>query len=549
VAFNLGKWDQTVDVIAVGSGLGGLSAAIVAHDAGARTLVLEKAPKLGGVCAYSGGEVFVPNNHLQGALGIADSRAEGLAYLEFLAAGYARAELQANLLDVGPIAAKYFQDRAGVRWKIVAGFPDYHYPHAPGTVASGRYLETELSDGNELGEWKDRTYLSPHMPNGITHDEMFEWGGFTNILKWDFALMGKRMHRDQRSFGPGMMGYFVKAALLDRKIPAYVEAPLQELCMEAGEVVGVRARRDGKDFFVRAKKGVVLAMGGYDWRPELAKYFEHMPEWHSMCQPTLEGDALVAGGEIGAAIAAVPPANLGQFYGYNVPGETQAGAPLWRASWEGGFPHALWVNRRGERFADESFYRDYLPKTRQWHGATQTTPNFPPFLVFDQSFRDKYALGTFLPSMDLPEGMVERADTLRELAQKLGIDASGLEATVDRFNRFAEEGVDHDFGRGTYPWAAMMTGDRSRKNPNLGPLDKAPYYGLRLHVASVGVNAAGLLTNEHAQVMHVRGRPIRGLYAAGNSAAPLDIGAGYQSGLSNLRGMVGGFLAGKHVTS
>jgi 3-oxosteroid 1-dehydrogenase len=137
VAFKLGKWDQTVDVIAVGSGLGGLSAAIVAHDAGARTLVLEKAPKLGGVCAYSGGEVFVPNNHLQGALGIADSRAEGLAYLEFLAAGYARAELQANLLDVGPIAAKYFQDRAGVRWKIVAGFPDYHYPHAPGTVASG----------------------------------------------------------------------------------------------------------------------------------------------------------------------------------------------------------------------------------------------------------------------------------------------------------------------------------------------------------------------------------------------------------------------------
>ena len=105
---------------------------------------------------------------------------------------------------------------------------------------------------------------------------------------------------------------------------------------------------------------------GYDWRPDLAKYFEHMPEWHSMCQPTLEGDALVVATEIGAAIAAVPPNNLGQFYGYNVPGETQAGAPLWRASWEGGFPHALWVNRAGRRFADESFYRDYLPKTREW---------------------------------------------------------------------------------------------------------------------------------------------------------------------------------------
>jgi 3-oxosteroid 1-dehydrogenase len=386
------------------------------------------------------------------------------------------------------------------------------------------------------------------MPNGITHDEMFEWGGFTNILKWDFALMGKRMRKDLRSFGPGMMGYFVKAALVDRKIAAYLETPVRALCVENGEVVGVRAERDGKDFFVRAKKGVVLAMGGYDFRPDLAKYFEHVPEWYSMCLPTLEGDAMIAAGEIGAAIAAVPPTNLGQFYGYNVPGETQAGAPLWRASWEGGFPHALWVNRAGKRFADESFYRDYLPKTREWSGSTQTQPNFPPFLVFDQNFREKYALGTFLPTMDLPEELVARANTLTELAERLGIDGAALEATVARFNKLAEAGVDEDFGRGTYPWAAMMTGDRSRKNPNLGPLDKPPFYGLKLHVASVGVNAAGLLTNEHAQVLHVRGAPIPGLYATGNSAAPLDIGAGYQSGLSNLRGMVGGFIAGRHAS-
>ncbi len=107
--------------------------------------------------------------------------------------------------------------------------------------------------------------------------------------------------------------------------------------------------------------------------------------------------------------------------------------------------------------------------------------------------------------------------------------------------------MDHDFGRGTYPWAAMMTGDRTRPNPNLGPLDKPPFYGLRLRVASVGVNAAGLKTNAHAQVMHVRDRPIPGLYAAGNSAAPLDSGAGYQSGVANLRGIVGGYLAGNHA--
>ncbi len=541
------SWDLEVDVVSVGSGLGGITSAILAHDMGCSAVVLEKAPKLGGVCAYSGGEVFVPCNHKMAQEGAEDTVEAGLDYFKFLAGGYADERLLKILFDTGRLAARYLDERAGIRWKIVKNFPDYHYPHAPGTVTHGRYLEVEVFDGKSLGPWQKKTYKTPHMPPGITHDELFAWGGLSCVLKWDFALMGQRISQDQRTFGPGMMGYFIKAAMVDRAIPAFCDAPVRELVVEAGRVVGVRAEREGRDFWVGARRGVVLAIGGYDWNPELARYYEGLPEWNSMCQPTVEGDGFVLGGEVGAAFAGVPSYNLGMFFGYQIPGEEHEGKPLWRASWEGGYPHALWVNRAGERFGDESFYRDYLPRCHAWDGVTQSHPNYPPFLIFDQNFRDKYALSTFLPGQPIPEEFVARAETPALLAQKLGVNPEGLEATLARFNSFADGAVDPDFGRGTYPWAAMMIGDRNRPNPNMGPLNKAPYYGLALKPVGVGINSVGLKADEHARVLHVRGQPIEGLYAVGNSAAALDTGAGYQSGMSNLRGMTWGFIAGRHA--
>jgi 3-oxosteroid 1-dehydrogenase len=541
------RWDLETDLVAVGSGLGGVCAAIVARDLGRDALILEKAPKLGGVCAYGGGEVFVPNNHRMREQGLEDSDEAGRRYFEFLAAGFADPALQATLLETMRPAVEYFGKEAGVRWYAVEGLPDYYYPDAPGAHPGGRYLATELFEGTSLGEWQHKTFLTPHFPLGVLHHELYAWGGLAKVTEWDYELLGERITKDLRAWGQGMMGWFLKAALVDRGIPAHVETPVRELVTEEGRVIGVRAEHGGRDLFVRARRGVVLAVGGYDLNKEMARQYEAVHDWNSACPPYLDGDHLVMGGEVGAALGAVPPTNLAMFYGYRIPGEEHEGRPLFRSSWECGCPHAIWVNRRGERFCDESFYKDYGPRLRAWDGQHQEQPNQPPFLVFDQSYRERYPLGSFMPGQEIPEELAVKAETPRELAEKLGIDADGLERTLARFNGFARQGQDPDFGKGSRPWAVRLTGDPAYPNPCVGPVEKPPFYGVRLVPVSVGINSHGLRTDTHARVLHVRGRAIPGLYAVGNSAALLDLGGGYQSGTSNMRAITWGYVAGRHA--
>ena len=541
------SFDHEVDLVVVGSGLAALTPAIVASDLGAEVLVLEKAPKLGGVCAYGAGEVFVPANHRMLERGAEDSLEAGREYLEFLAAGFADPTLMDKLLATVHEAVQYVEQKAGVRWLSVADLPDYYYPHAPGTHSGGRYLSVELFQGSELGPWQQKTYLSPIMPPGLLHEDLYRFGGLAKVTEWDYELVGQRITDDVRSQGTAMMAYFIKAALVDRGIPAWLESPARELIKEDGRVTGVIAEREGQPVRVGARRGVVLATGGYDLNKELARYFEAMPDWNSSCPPHFTGDGMAMATEVGAQIAAVPATNLAMFFGYNIPGEEHDGKPLFRTSWEGSCPHAIWVNRAGQRFCDESFYKQYQAPARSWDGLKQEQPNYPPFLVFDQSYRDRYPLGSFMPGQPLPDDLVVQADSLRELAEKLGIDGEALEATVTRWNRMCEDGVDADFGKGTFAWSVKTFGDQAYKNPCMGPLEVAPYFGVRLVPVGVGINSHGLKTDTNASVVSVRGAPIPGLYAVGNAAALLDIGGGYQSGTSNMRAITWGYIAGRHL--
>ena len=542
------RFDLELDVVVAGSGLGSLTAAIAAHDRGKRVAVFEKAPRMGGLCGYGGGEVFCPNGPHMAEIGEKDSDAAARKYIDFLAAGYNDPALTDVLMSRCREAIAFLEKEAGVRWIPIKGLPDYYYPDAPGS-ATGRYLSVALFDGASLGPWQHKTWAAtPHIPPGVLHEEIYAWGGLANVTRWDYALIGKRIEADQRSAGPGMMGYVCKAAFVDRGIAGHVDSPLLRLIADAsGRAIGAVVLQEGRELRVRARDGVVLGLGGYDSNPELARMYENMPAWNSSAPPYFHGDALVMAGELGAAVACVPPTNLAMFFGYNIPGEEHAGAPLFRSSWECGVPHAIWVNRAGKRFCDESFYKDYQPRVREWNGRTQTQDNIPPFLIFDSNYREKYPLGSFMPGSEIPEELAVQANSPRELAHALGIDPDGLEQTLREFNAHAARGEDPAFGSGHFPWAQRLVGDMSYPNPNLGVVEKPPFFGVRLVPVSVGINSHGLKTDVHGRVIHLRGHAIPGLYAVGLSAALLDLGGGYQSGTSNMRAITWGYVVGRHI--
>lgn len=348
----------------------------------------------------------------------------------------------------------------------------------------------------------------------------------------------------ERCAGAGLAAAQVRAAL-DRGVQLRASTAVTELIIEAGEVMGVVLNGTTR---VRARLGVVLATGGYDWKPDFVRAFDALPDAGSMAPPSISGDHIVMAAKAGAIpVPARAPAQSPIFIGYKVPGEIVYGQPSYRM-WLPGSPHCIAVNRAGNRFANDAFYPDVATKVGRFDGQEQGMPNWPAWIVFDQQMLDKYGLLPSWPGMSLPNGMAVSGATLAEVAGKAGIDAAGLEATVARFNAFCETGTDSDFARGSVPWGRIMTGDPQRANPNLGPLDSGPYHAVRIERVTMGVPTAGLPIDTNARVLGADGEPVPGLFAAGNAAAWLDIGGGYNSGIANTRGLLYGYLAALFMT-
>lgn len=545
-------WDFEADVVAIGSGGGGLAAAITAHDHGASALVLERSDQVGGITAYSMGEVWVPGNHFAAALGINDSPTSGYRYVKRLSMGYGEDAAMINQAIHAPVAMKYFEEKIGLKMCVVRHLPDYYFPHIDDSTAEGRCLEALPFPAETLGEWQHKTRVSPHVPYSLTHEDIFSNGGLANMLKWDYSVMADRLAKDERCAGPGLAAYFVKG-VLDRNIPIHTGVNAEELIVDGDRVIGLRAmlrEANGveKEIFVKANRGVVLAVSSYERNSNFAKTLGHQIDPVSMVMPSIDGAHFRMAGQIGARVARVPDVSM---LGFHVPGEEQEeGVPLWRGALPFmGLPHIIVVNRAGKRFSNEAFYRSVYFALETVDGATQTHPNFPCWIIVDSQAREKYPFGSVMPGQEMPEGLGVKANSLEELAAKTHIDAAGLAATIATFNRYSETGVDPEFKRGTFPWGAMMCGDPLQKpNPNLGALLKPPFYAVELkRMAGGGIAAAGLVADQHCRAIDWNDQPIAGLYVAGNSVARLDNGAVMQSGMTNARGITHGYLAGRHA--
>jgi 3-oxosteroid 1-dehydrogenase len=538
--FRRNKATET-DVLIVGSGGAGLAAALAASHGGAEVILVEKAQKAGGTTAVSGGVIWIPNNHHMKTAGISDSREEARTYMRRLADGRSSDALIETYLDEAPAMLRFIEEVTPLKFAALPRYPDYH-PELEGAKPGGRSLDPGLFDTNELGAWKDKLRRSPVFGmTAMSVTEATDWGVFSKPLSLPFKELGKRYAKGLVCYGGALVGGLLKA-ILDRGIEPKLGIAGKELIIDEGKVVGLRTEQG--DFI--ARKGVVLASGGFEWNRQLVQQFLGGQLTHPNSPPTNEGDGLKMAMSAGADLG-----NMSEAWwcpSLVIPGEEYDGKQLNRGDFSiRSLPHSMIVNRDGARFVNEAQnYNDLMKPFFAVDPVRYERPNLPAYLIFDQAYVEKYALLTVVPGMPVPE-FIPREQTLEALATRLNLNATRFTQTVTRFNSFAERGVDEDFRRGASVYDHFYGDPDNQPNPNLGTIAKPPFYALEVHPGAIGTKG-GARTNERAQVLHVNGQPIPGLYAAGNVMAGV-MGPGYPGAGSTIgAAMTFGYLAGRDAT-
>ncbi|MCL2585896.1 MAG: FAD-dependent oxidoreductase [Streptosporangiales bacterium] len=534
------------DVVVLGSGAAGLVAAVAAADSGASVGLFEKADLVGGTTALSGGTTWIPANPHQP--GGEDSRADALAYLESLSHGLIDPGLAAALVDTGPAFIEWVERATPVRFHVVTGMPDYHPEHPGGKPGGGRSLDPALFRFGELGKWADRVVMPDRIPR-LTLTEAPLGGGTGIAAPPDRAT---RKAEDWRGCGHALVGGLLKA-LLDRGIEPVTSARATGLLREDSgrtrRVAGVRLEMAGsaRTTEVTARRGVIIATGGFEWDPDLVRAFLRGPMTSPASVPPNTGDGLRMAMEAGAALA-----NMREAWWVptvEIPGDEAFGRQRARLVLrERTLPRSIMVNRQGRRFCDEAANYNALGGAfHQFDPGSFDYANLPCWLVFDQGYLRRYGFLTVPPGGTAP-GWLHRAGSVEDLAGLIGIPARALRDTVTRWNAHVEAGRDPDFRRGDSAYDGW-NGDRDRypgHGATLGPLTEPPFYAVPVHSGTLGTKG-GPRTDADARVFGLDGAPIDGLYAAGNVMAGVTGmvygGAGGTLGPA----MVFGYRAGRHA--
>jgi succinate dehydrogenase/fumarate reductase flavoprotein subunit len=532
---------ETFDVVVLGTGAAALAAAIRASDGGANVGLFEKADTVGGTSAWSGGMVWIPVNPHMAELGIEDSREEALTYLNSLSHGLIDTDLAAALIDAGPEMVTWFEANTPVKFQIIKDFPDYHPEHPGAKPGGGRSLECPLYPFADLGAWQDQVTVGPQLSGNITMSETsLGRGAPSGVAPEELA---RRRIRDERGAGLGLIGPLLRACL-DRQIEPRTGMRAVELIVDDGRVVGVRFETSDGSVDIGARRGVIIATGGFEWDPELVRAFARGPLARSASVPTNTGDGLKMAMRIGAGLA-----NMREAWWVptiDVPVGDRIAA--WQVNGERTRPHCIMVNKRGQRFTNEA--ANYNALGAAFHVIDVSSfdyINHPAWMVFDRHYLTRYGLAGFRGDGPTPEWIIE-APSIAELAAAIDVPVQALEGTVARWNELSARGEDADFGRGRSAhdrwWGDPSLGDGPQAT--LGPLDTAPFYAVQVYSGVLGTKG-GPRTDGNGQVLDVDGRLIAGLYAAGNAMGSV-MGMTYGGAGGTLGpALVFGYLAGRHA--
>jgi 3-oxosteroid 1-dehydrogenase len=550
------QWDHSVDLVIAGSGGGGMVAGLAALDCGLEPLIVEKQALVGGSTGLSGGIVWLPNNPLMRADGIADSHEDGLAYLADVVGeiGAPSSPERREMFLTAGYEMINFLIRKGVRLVRCSGWSDY-YPNHKGGNSAGRAVEGIPFNAAKLGTWSDKVqpplakaYGFVVLTNELRSVQYFNRAprAFAVATRVFLRSTAARIARRQTlTNGSSLIAQMLKSMIdiCDGEPPVWTNAAMDDLIVEDGRVVGARIVRDGARLNVEARKGVLLAAGGFGHNADMRRRYSgdqpNEAQW-SIANAGDTGEVLQTAMGLGAKTDLLDEA-------WWLPSVFIANGGTTAASLGSGRqrPGAIYVDSAGRRFCNES--NSYVEVGK----AMYANKAVPCWMVFDDGYVRRYVAGANplkrrLPLELIASGAVKRADTIGDLARQIEVPADALARTVQRFNDFAAKGLDPDFGRGQSAYNDCLGDPGYRPNAAIGPLERAPFYATKVHPADVGT-CGGVITNEHAQVLDEHDRVIDGLYATGNTTATV-MGRTYPgAGASIANSMVFGYVAARHA--